>query len=356
MSYLNGLIAATKNKLATVASDGLYTDDVIFTDTGSYILNALLSGSIYKGIPGRITMFAGPPSTGKTFFLLSIAKNFIEEGKRIGEERFVVYFESEGAITTELLESRGFSRENIGVVPVGTLEQFRTQCLRVVEEYRPNRDKYKLLLCLDSFGMLSSEKEVEDSSEGKSTRDMTKAQLAKGIFRVITLSLAELGLGLLVTNHVYSAVGSYIPTNVIGGGSGAQYSSSQIVELSKRAEREEKEQTGVILKAKMNKSRITREGKVVEILLDFNTGLDRYYGLTELALKHGLFKNVSTRIELPDGSKQYGKTIRENPEKFFTDDILQKLDEIAKAEFKYGSNLINSDELDIDQMESELES
>lgn len=207
MSYLKELVSATKNKLATIASEGVYTDDIIFTDTGSYILNAMLSGSLFKGIPGRVTMFAGPPSTGKTFLLLSIAKNFIDTGKEVGEDRVVIYFESEGAINTEMLQARDFDLEKISIVPVGTLEQFRTQCIQVIEAYRNLKDNLKILLCLDSYGMLSSEKELEDTAEGKNTRDMTKSQVGKGIFRVLTLKLAELGLGLLVTNHVYAAVG-----------------------------------------------------------------------------------------------------------------------------------------------------
>lgn len=141
---------------------------------------------------------------------------------------------------------------------------------------------------------------------------------------------------------------SYIPTNIISGGQGAQYSSSQIIELSKRVEKEDKEQVGVILKAKMYKSRLTREGRGVEILLNFSKGLDRYYGLLELALKYGIFKNVSTRIELPDGSKVFGKTIREHPEKYFTLDILKQLDECAHREFKYGKNDEENIELEID--------
>ena len=77
---------------------------------------------------------------------------------------------------------------------------------------------------------------------------------------------------------------------------------------------------------------------MVDTRLRYDTGLDRYYGLLDLAIKHGIFKQVSTRIELPDGSKQYAKTIQNEPEKYFTDEIMEQLEEAAKKEFSYGVN------------------
>ena len=88
---------------------------------------------------------------------------------------------------------------------------------------------------------------------------------------------------------------------------------------------------------KNQKSRLTIENKMVDVRLTYDKGLDRYYGLIDLAVKHGIFKQVSTRIELPDGSKQYGKTINNDPEKYFTEDIMKKIDEAAMKEFKYGN-------------------
>jgi len=81
---------------------------------------------------------------------------------------------------------------------------------------------------------------------------------------------------------------------------------------------------------------LTVENKVVDVRLTYDKGLDRYYGLLELAEKYGIFKKVSTRFELPDGSKQFGKTILNNPQDYFTDEIMQKLETAAMKEFKYG--------------------
>ena len=56
-----------------------------------------------------------------------------------------------------------------------------------------------------------------------------------------------------------------------------------------------------------------------------------------MLVKYGIFKSVSTRIELPDGSKQYAKTINNEPNKFFTKEVLAQIDEAAKKEFLYGA-------------------
>ena len=129
------------------------------------------------------------------------------------------------------------------------------------------------------------------------------------------------------------------PTKEIGGGSGLKYAASSIVYLSKKKEKDGTQVVGSIIHCKNAKSRLTVENKVVDVRLMYERGLDRYYGLLELALKYDIFKSVSTRIELPDGSKTFGKTINNNPEKFFTPEIMEQLDEVASKELKYGTRL-----------------
>ena len=141
---------------------------------------------------------------------------------------------------------------------------------------------------------------------------------------------------MVVTNHTYDVVGSMFPTKEMGGGSGLKYAASSIVYLSKKKEKDGTEVIGNIVHCKNHKSRITVENKMVDVRLTYNKGLDKYYGLLDLALKYDIFKSVSTRVELPDGTKQYAKTINNDPEKFFTEDIMKQLDECADKEFRYG--------------------
>ena len=327
---------AKMNEYGGIVDDGVETGDVAsFIDTGSYIFNALLSGSVNGGLASnKITALAGESATGKTFFLMGIVKSFLDSDPNAG----VIYFESESAITKQMVIDRGIDPKRMVMMPVTTVQEFRTQSLRVLDKYleRDEADRQPMFICLDSLGMLSTTKEVEDTAEGKETRDMTRAQVLKAAFRVLTLKLGRAKIPMVVTNHTYDVVGSMFPTKEMGGGSGLKYAASSIVYLSKRKEKDGTEVVGNIIHGKNHKSRLTKENKMVDVRLTYDKGLDRYYGLLELAEKYEIFKKVSTRFELPDGSKQFGKTILNEPEKYFTEDIMHQLDLAAETEFKYG--------------------
>ena len=334
--FLKEIIKTTGNEYASLANDGIESGDVSdFIDTGSYIFNALLSGSLYGGLPqNKITALAGESATGKTFFVLGMCKHFLDNNPDAG----VIYFESESALTKDLIEKRGIDTKRMVVMPVTTVQEFRTQSLRVLDSYleQDEADRKPLLLVLDSLGMLSTTKEVEDTEAGKETRDMTRAQVTKAAFRVLTLKLGKAKVPLVITNHTYDVVGSMFPQKEMGGGSGLKYAASTIIYLSKKKDKDGTEVVGNIIHCKTHKSRLSKENSMVDVRLSYEKGLDRYYGLLDLAIKHGIFKQVSTRIELPDGTKQYAKTINNDPEKYFTDDIMQQLDEAAQKECSYG--------------------
>ena len=335
--FLKDIIKETGNEYASLVSDGVAAGDVSsFIDTGSYTLNALLSGSIFGGLPSnKITAIAGEAATGKTFFALGIVKHFLDKNKDAG----VIYFESEGALTKDLVESRGIDSSRLVVVPVATVQEFRHQSIKVIDKYlEQSEDKRKpLMFVLDSLGMLSTTKEMEDTAEGKETRDMTRSQIVKAAFRVLSLKLSKAQVPMIMTNHTYDVIGSMFPQKEMGGGSGLKYAASNIVYLSKRKEKDGKEIIGNVIHCKNYKSRLTKENAIIDVRLTYDKGLDQHYGLLDLAIKHGIFKSVSTRVELPDGSKQYAKTINNEPTKFYTKEVLAKIDEAAKREFLYGA-------------------
>ena len=180
--FLRNVIKEVGNEYASLAIDGVEAGDVdTFIDTGSYIFNALLSGSLHGGLPSnKITALAGESATGKTYFLMGIVKNFLN----IHPAGRVVYFESESAITKQMIVDRGIDPNRMGVFPVTTVQEFRTQSLKILDSYlsvHPS-ERIPLFMCLDSLGMLSTTKEVEDTAEGKETRDMTRAQVLKAAF------------------------------------------------------------------------------------------------------------------------------------------------------------------------------
>ena len=335
--FLKQIIKDTGNEYASLVSDGVEAGDVEnWIDTGSYIFNALLSGSIYGGIPSnKITALAGESATGKTFFVLGMCKHFLDNNPDAG----VIFFESESALTKKLIEERGIDSKRMVIMPVTTVQEFRYQALSITEKYLEQSDRKPLLFVLDSLGMLSTTKEVEDTAEGKETRDMTRAQVLKAAFRVLTLKLGRAKVPMVITNHTYDVVGAYMPMKEMGGGSGLKYAASSIIYLSRKKDKEGTEVVGNIIHCKTHKSRLTVENRMVDVKLRYDKGLDKYYGLLDLATKYGIFKQVSTRIELPDGTKQYAKSIYNEPDKYFTDDVLKQIDEAAKKEFTYGNEI-----------------
>ena len=330
-SLVKQLIKESSNDMASVVSAGILGDCSTFVDTGSYSLNALLSGSLYGGVPSnKITCLAGQEAVGKTFFALSIAKNFLD----INKDGIILYFESEGALTTEMITDRGLDPERFIVFPVATVEEFRTQCINVINGVPKD---HKVMIFLDSLGNLSTTKEMEDSASGSDKRDMTRAPVVRGTFRTLAIKLASKNIPLIITNHTYDKVGSMFPSKEISGGGGIKYAASVIVTLGKRKVKDGTEVLGNIIKCKLHKGRFTKEESVVETMLDYQTGLDKYFGLVEIAEKYEIFKKVSTRFEMPDGTKVFEKAIVNNPEKYFTEDVMKQLEEAVFQEFNYGS-------------------
>jgi len=336
--FLKDIIKETGNEYATLASDGVTGGDVSsFIDTGSYAFNALLSGSIFGGLPNnRITAIAGEAATGKTFFALGVCKSFLDIDKDAG----IIYFESENAVSKDMLEQRGIDTKRTVVVPVATVQEFRTQSIKIVDKYLEQEESKRkpIMFVLDSLGMLSTTKEMEDTAEGKETRDMTRSQIVKSAFRVLTLKLGQANVPMIMTNHTYDVIGSMFPQKEMGGGSGLKYAASSIIYLSKRKDKDGTEIVGNIIHCKNYKSRLTKENAMIDVKLTYKTGLDRHYGLLELGEESGIFKKVSTRFEMDDGTKVFGKTINENPEKYFTKEVLDKIDEHTKRKFTYGQD------------------
>ena len=337
MGFLDTVIKDSGNEFASRVSEGVAAGDITsYVDTGSYIFNALVSGSLFGGLPSnKVTALAGESSTGKTFFALSVVRNFLDANPTGG----CIYFESESAISKEMIETRGIDSKRMIIMPVGTIEEFRTQACRILDKYlkEPKDERVPMLFVLDSLGMLSTTKEMEDVANDKQVRDMTKSQLIKGAFRVLTLKLGQAQVPMIVTNHTYDVIGSYIPQKEMGGGTGLKYAASTIIYLGKKKEKDGTEVVGNIIKCEAKKSRLTREGSKIETRLFFDErGLDRYYGLLELGEQYGVFQRKGNRIVVGESSV-YPSVILANPEKYFTEEIMTQLEEAAQKEFSYGN-------------------
>ena len=335
MDFLKEIVKEIGDEYTKLASD--IDDTENFVDTGSYIFNALVSGSIFGGVSGnKITAIAGESSTGKTFFSLAVVKNFLDSNP----DGYCLYFDTEAAVNKSLLASRGLDLNRTVVINVVTVEEFRSKALKAVDIYlkKAADERKPCMFVLDSLGMLSTEKEITDTLNDKLVRDMTKSQLIKGAFRMLTLKLGQANIPMIVTNHTYDVIGAYVPTKEMGGGSGLKYAASTIIHLSKKKEKDGTEIVGNLIKAKTAKSRLSKENQDVTVRLFYDErGLDRYYGLLELGELGGLWKNVAGRYEI-GGKKVYAKAILKDPETYFTEEVMEKLNTIAKQTYSYGTN------------------
>ena len=335
MDFLKDIVKEIGDDFTKLAADIDETET--YVDTGSFIFNALVSGSLYGGVSGdKITAIAGESSTGKTFFSLAVVKNFLDSNP----DASCIYFDTEAAVNKSLLSSRGIDLSRLAVVNVVTIEEFRTKALKIVDMYlkTPEADRKPCMFVLDSLGMLSTNKEINDALDDKQVRDMTKSQLIKGAFRMLTLKLGQAKIPMLVTNHTYDVIGAYVPTKEMGGGSGLKYAASTIIHLSKKKEKDGTEIVGNIIKAKTAKSRLSKENMDVGVRLYYDErGLDKYFGLLELGERGGMWKNVAGRYDLGDGKKIYAKAILKDPEQYFTPEVMEKLEVIAKGTFSYGN-------------------
>jgi RecA/RadA recombinase len=350
--YFKNMVKELNDENTHLLSDG--NNSAEFTgwiDTGSFILNALISGSLYGGVPNnKVVALAGEQATGKTFFALGMVKNFLEKNKDGG----TIYYDTEAAVTKDMMETRGIDTNRLIVAEPQTIQQFRHHGLQVLDRYIDSKESPPMMMVLDSLGQLSTTKEMEDSTEGKETRDMTKAQVIKATFRTLGLKLAKAQVPMIITNHTYDVVGAYVPTKEMSGGSGLKYTASTILFLSKKRDKDVDKGEGNLIKVTAEKSRFTKEKKQVEVRLSYTHGLDRYYGLLDLAEQYNIVKKVSTRYEFPDGSKHFGKAINSDPQRFFTEDIMNRLERAAAEEYKYGPADDYVDDFDDEELVPEL--
>ena len=258
-----------------IIAESAYSNIKEWIPTGSYILNAAMSGDLFKGIPsGRITTFEGDSGVGKSFLACSVCR----EAQKMGYTP--IYMDSEGAIDSNFVSRLGVDPSNLIIKQVSTIAETSQFIANVCAQLQEQEDKYgehqKVIMVLDSLGNLTSDKERDDIMSGNNKRDMTKAQEIKALFRVNATPLARLQIPLIVNNHVYAAVGSYVPTNIGSGGSGIKYNSSITIELSaaklddkdneaaaaKKQGTDTTTKNGVLVTAKPKKSRMCRPYKV----------------------------------------------------------------------------------------------
>lgn len=334
--------------------------------TGNYLLNAQISGSLFGGVPNtRSFGVMGDPGTGKSFFCL----NVVREAQKMGYN--VIYCDTEGAIDKSSAVKFGIDSTNIRYQPIQTVSQFQTftsNVIDLVKKAKAKGENPKILLVLDSLGMLSTDKELNDAMKGHNAADMgAKAKELRKLFRVITLDLTAAKIPLICTNHVYAG-GGYVPTKESSGGDGPIFAMSVVAFLSKAQLKDGSgTKTGIVVTSTLKKSRFTIPEQV-KFHISFSHGMNPYVGLQDYVsweacgIERGKFeeiKNADGKKETvfkPNASstrwgvKHLGKTVASTElftEKVFTREVLEQLDKnVIKDKFKFPDQANHEDLFD----------
>ena len=266
------------NPFGDVISKSEFSKITEWIDTGNYHLNAVFSGDLFGGIPNNRTIcLAGDSGTGKTFLLL----NMVAKAQEMGY--YVVYYDTEGAVDVDNIQSFGVDPERFDHQPVSDIAKFRTSITTLVKKMMEAKQAKmtlpKIMICLDSLGMLATTKEIDDAISGNTAADMTRAKSIRSLFRIITSDLTGLGIPFVFTNHTYASTGMFPTVNLSGGG-GLIYSASVILALSKAQIKEGTVQTGIIVTVKTLKNRF---GKPIPIKfhIRWDKGMNPYIGMEE---------------------------------------------------------------------------
>jgi len=317
-----------------------------WVDTGSMALNAIISGSLYGGIPmGRIIGFAGPTSCGKTLMVNKIMANAQKKGMH------VVYFDTENALDKDTAQSLGCDPSKIKHCPIEIIEECRNQIVKFLKSVVDNGLQGKILLAIDSLGNLISSREAKIIEDGKDSADMgARAVSLKSMLRAITHAAAKANCPVIFTNHTYDNPGALYPTLVKSqsGGSGPLYMSSVLVQMATKQERVgksdnknasdettplSKDVNGLTMRALTTKNRFVPPFLEVEMYLNFRTGLSKYSGLLEMAEGYGVISKQGHRYVLGEEVLGFYKDFKDNNEIWAR--ILPLLEEKLKSELKF---------------------
>jgi len=334
------------NPFATYLEDSTLSRVGGWIDTGSYVLNAIVSGSIHGGIPkGRVTMMGGESMTGKTLFVLKILANAQKEGL------IPVIFDTENAVDPEGAERIGLDISKVKYVPCVTIEQTRNALFKFLTAVKEKGLEGKFIIAIDSLGNLQSELEHSRMGKDSTSSDMgTKARAMKSLMQTCTNLGATTQTTILCTNHVYDDPSAMFPSieKNMPGGKSIVYLPSVTIQLARKPMKSDggktmdaetavgqKNYAGILIRALTRKNRFIKQYLQGEMFLSFHTGLDRYYGLLDLAVGVGAVIQTGSTYQLPDGKKiGYYKNFRKDKD-LWENTILPVLEEKIKTEWAY---------------------
>ena len=282
------------------------------------IINVALSGNLDGGLTPGLTMFAGPSKHFKTAFALLMAKSYMKKY----QDAVVLFYDSEFGTPQSYFDAFGIDTERVLHTPITDVEQLKHDIMNQLQ----NIDKDdKVIIVLDSIGNLASKKEVEDSIEGKSVADMSRAKQMKSLFRMVTPHLTIKDVPMIVVNHTYKEIGMF-PKDIVGGGTGSYYSADTIWILGRQQDKDGTEIVGYNFIINVEKSRYVREKSKIPVTVSFDGGINKWSGLLDIALEGNFVTKPSNgwyaKVDQDTGEVLEKKRFADTQNEEFRKDIL----------------------------------
>jgi len=313
-------------KEITKSIDGLsigFNDPTDWISTGNYALNYLISGDFNKGVPlGKVTVFAGESGAGKSYICSgNIIKNAQEQGI------YVVLIDSENALDEAWLHALGVSTDESKLLKLSMamIDDVAKTISTFMGEYKtlPDGERPKVLFVIDSLGMLLTPTDINQFDSGDLKGDLgRKPKALTALVRNCVNMFGSYNVGLVCTNHTYASQDMFDPDDKISGGQGFIYASSIVVAMKKLKLKEDEDGNkisdvmGIRSACKVMKTRYAKPFEGVQVKIPYETGMNPYSGLVDLAEKRGLLKKDGNRLAFTttDGEiiKQFRKAWESN--------------------------------------------
>jgi hypothetical protein len=331
------LLESSTTKYTSILSESVMFNEKDKIPTDIPIINAAFCGSLHGGISSGTTLICGKSRTFKSLISLVCVKAYLNKYK----DAVCVLYDSEGGMTPSYLRDQGVDPARVIHIPIEHLEMLKFD---IVNQLKNINRGDKVIFVIDSIGNTASLKELLDAQDERTVADMQRAKVIKSIFRMITPSLVSKDIPCMTICHTYDEM-SLFPKQIISGGTGLIYSANQAFIISKSQDKgSDGDLDGFFFTINIEKSRFVKEKSKLIFNVKFETGIDRFSGLLDLALECGLVKKPSngwySKVD-PETGEISDKKYREKDthNKDFWDSILfnAEFDKFVQAKYKLGT-------------------
>ena len=327
-------------KSITKSIDGLsigFNDPTDWVSTNNYALNYLISGDFKRGIPlGKVTVFAGESGAGKSFIC---SGNLVANAQKQGI--FPILIDTENALDEEWLKALDVdtSPDKLLKLNMAMIDDVAKTITEFVAEYKtmPEDERPKVLFVIDSLGMLLTPTDVNQFQAGDLKGDMgRKPKALTALVRNCVNMFGAYNIGMVATNHTYASQDMFDPDDKISGGQGFIYASSIVVAMRKLKLKEDEdgnkvsEVNGIRAACKIMKTRYAKPFESVQVKIPYETGMNPYSGLVDLAEAKGLLKKEGNSLVYTSSDGEVIKQFRKAWEKNEKNGLDIMMEDISK--------------------------